>query len=331
MNRSASLALVLIAGITPAFAITVNTPANNSLLTSPFTLIASTTTCGSGNAVSMGYSLDYGSTTIVGTSFSALVISGDGPHILHVKCWGPNGASDVSDLNITLAPSTTVAPPNATIVSNIQTQTNWVWTMDTATSGTASGSSQIMTTPSLSGSSRKHAMSFTNNGGERFHTTIGADIIATHFVYDVQVMLANPAAIGNIEMDLNQVLSNGDTVIFGVQCDGWSGTWDYTVNAGTRTNPVDQWVQSNVPCAAPKTWTANTWHHIQIAYSRDAVGNVTYESVVLDGVQSAFSGATGNSAFSLGWASTLLTNFQLDGMGSGSTVAYVDNLSISRW
>src|SRR6266702_823545 len=316
-----------------AFAITVTTPSNNAQLTSPFQLVASTTTCGSQPAVSMGYSLDWGSSTIVKTNFSALVIAGDGQHILHVKCWGKNGAWGVTDLNITIIPSTTLAPPNATIVSHIQAQTNWAWSFDAGTSGTASGSSQIVTVPSLSGSARQHSVTFTGYGGERYHSRIGADPAATHFIYDVQVMLANPSAVANIEMDMYHVLDNGDTVIYGVQCDGWQGTWDYTLNTGTRTNPIDTWVHSNIPCPAPKTWTANTWHHIQISYFRDSVGTVTYESVVLDGKQTDFAGATGNSAFALGWGSTLITNFQLDGLGNngtGSATAYLDNLTISR-
>ena len=175
-------------------------------------------------------------------------------------------------------------------------------------------------------------MSFANNGGEIYHATFGSDFAATHFIYDAQVWIDNPSQIANIEMDMNQVLANGDTVIYGVQCDGWSGTWDYTINIGTRTNPAGHWERSNVPCPNPKTWTAKTWHHVQISYSRDSVGIVTYESVVLDGVQSNFAGATANSAYALGWSSALLTNFQIDGMGTaGSAVAYLDNLTVSRW
>jgi hypothetical protein len=38
------------------------------------------------------------------------------------------------------------------------------------------------------------------------------------------------------------------------------------------------------------------------------------------------------SAFALGWGSTLLTNFQVDGMGaSGSPTVYIDELAIYRW
>jgi len=59
---------------------------------------------------------------------------------------------------------------------------------------------------------------------------------------------------------MNQVMANGETVIFAVQCDGYS-TWDYTTNAGTPQNPVDQWLHSTAPCN-PQNWTTNTWHQL---------------------------------------------------------------------
>jgi hypothetical protein len=121
-------------------------------------------------------------------------------------------------------------------------------------------------------------------------------------------------------------------VIFGFQCDGYSGTWDYTQNLGTPAAPQNHWEHSNVACPAPKTWTPNVWHTVQVSYFRDEVGNVTFESVVLDGQQSDFVGASGLAAYSLGWGTTLLTNFQIDGHGTtGSANVYVDNLTVSRW
>jgi hypothetical protein len=58
---------------------------------------------------------------------------------------------------------------------------------------------------------------------------------------------------------------------------------------------------------------------------------VTYSSVVLDGVEQQIN-ATVNSAFALGWAPTLLTNFQIDGsVVQGSSAVYIDQLTISRW
>lgn len=324
--------LALVASVSPSFAITVTTPSSGAPVTSPFSLVASTSACGSQPAVSMGYSLDYGSTTIVPTSFSAMVIAGNGQHILHVKCWGSSGASGDTDVDITVVP-VTAAPPSGIVLANgIQTLPGWAWNSDPGTPGIATGSSAVVASPSLSGAARQYSMSFSNLGGEIYHTTFGADPNSTHFVYDTQLWITNPAAIANIEMDMNQVVANGNTVIYGVQCDGYSGTWDYTINAGTPANPIDKWVHSTAACTAPSKWAPNTWHHVQIAYSRDSAGNVTYQSVVLDGVESDFTGAVGNSAFTLGWASTLLTNFQIDGLGpTGSTTAYLDNLTVYRW
>jgi hypothetical protein len=278
----------------------------------------------------MGYSIDYGVTSIVSTSFSSLVLAGNGPHILHVKCWGTNGAAGDTDLNITVVPTPSVPQ---TIIGSVQKLSGWTWTHDPGTGGSSVGSSSIVASPSLSGAARQFSMSFSDYGGEIYHTSFAADPTATHFIYDAQLWISNPSTVANIEMDLNQVIANGDTVIYGVQCDGWSGTWDYTVNNGTPTAPIDSWIHTNVPCPEPKTWAANTWHHVQIAYFRDALGNVTYQSVVLDGALSEFTGATGSSAFSLGWGPTLLTNFQLDGLSpnSGSVTAYLDNVTISLW
>jgi hypothetical protein len=132
-------------------------------------------------------------------------------------------------------------------------------------------------------------------------------------------------------MDMNQVMSNGQTVIFGFQCDGWSGTWDYTANQGTPENYADAWLHSKAACN-PRQWSTNTWHHVQVSYSRDDSGNVTYGSVWLDGAESILN-VTVPSAFALGWAPTLLTNFQLDGSSatSGTSTAYLSDLTIYRW
>lgn len=280
----------------------------------------------------MGYSLDYGATAIVPASFSAMVIAGNGPHMLHVKCWGTSGAADDTDLNILVVPVTAYSSSSIVTANGVQSMQGWTWNNDPGTQGSSYGTSGIVTSPSLSGAARQYSMSFAPYGGEIFHAAIGIDANAMHFIYDAEIMITNPSIVANVEMDMNQVMSNGNTVIFGVQCDGWSGTWDYTVNAGSVTSPVDSWRHTNSSCPRPSTWAANTWHHIQIAYSRDSAGNVTYQSAILDGVESDFSGAVGNSAFALGWDPALVTNFQVDALGAGgSTTAYVDNLTVYRW
>jgi hypothetical protein len=281
----------------------------------------------------MGYSIDDSTNTTVvySTSINATLSSPTGSHVLHVKSWGNQGASCVTNLAISVG-SLTPTSSTAIAVNGIQKQ-NYYWKGigDSGTNGTANGSMSMTSAPSLSGSTRKFVTNYRNSGGERFWTSFGADTRAHNFLYDVYVYLDSTATdIANIEMDMNQVIGNGQTIIYGFQCDGYTSTWDYTTNAGSPQNPVDQWVHSSVPCN-PRNWTRNAWHHVQIAYARDNSGNVTYKYVTLDGVQKNIN-ETVPSAFALGWGSTLLTNFQIDGLGGyGSANVYVDKLTVYRW
>lgn len=88
MKTFAFSIIALVASTVPVSAITVTAPVDGAQVTSPFTVTASTTFCDSQAAASMGYSIDNGASTIVhNTQLSAVVIAGDGPHVLHVKCW----------------------------------------------------------------------------------------------------------------------------------------------------------------------------------------------------------------------------------------------------
>lgn len=189
----------------------------------------------------------------------------------------------------------------------------------------------LTSSPSRSGFARSFKTSYTNSGGERYWVSFGSDTATTHFLYDAWIYFDSSSThIANLELDMNQVTSNGQTVIYGFQCDGGTGTWDYTKNAGTPQKPIDTWVHSKAPCN-PRKWKTNAWHHVQITYSRDSGGNVTYHSVWLDGAEQDLN-ATVPSSFALGWGSTLLTNFQIDGLGtSGTVTAYLDDLTIYRW
>jgi hypothetical protein len=211
---------------------------------------------------------------------------------------------------------------------------DWKVAYDTGTSGSsggASGVTSVVEEPSVSGQAREFSTTYTNSGGERYYASFGQDTEATHFLYDAWVYLDGSVSnVANLEMDMNQVMPNGQTVIYGFQCDGYSKTWDYTTNTGTPENPVDNWLKSDQACDVHQ-WSLNTWHHVQVAYSRDDAGNVTYQSVWLDGAEQDIN-ATVPSAFALGWSPTLLTNLQVDGMGAGgSSTVYLDQLTVYRW
>jgi hypothetical protein len=317
--------------------VTVSQPTANAELVSPFTLTASGTQCESQSVAAMGFSIDNSTaTTIVnGTAINAPVTSATGAHTLHVKSWGNQGAGCDTDIAITVMPSpVSTLPSNTITVQSIQALTNWQAAIDTATGAGAStvGVTSLTATPSLSGASRDFVTTFASIGGERYDVQFGSDTSATNFLYDTWVYIPNSSTdVANLEFDLNQVMANGNTVIFGIQCDSWSNTWDYTGNAGTPQSFSDVWLHSTSPCNLQK-WSTNTWHHVQLTYSRDTMGNATYQSVWLDNVEQDLN-ITVPDAFSLGWSPALLTNFQVDSMTSAdaTNTVYLDNLTVYRW
>jgi hypothetical protein len=323
--RNLFLSFLLLATLAiPAMAdLTVDSPGNGNEVVSPVTLSANAATCSNQPVTSIGYSLDDSSeTTIVkGTSVMAAVTSAVGLHTIHVKAWGNAGATCLSDVGIA------VTPAAAMLVSDIQKLGTWAERNDSAVGGTSTGTSTFTNF----GSTHQFNTRFSNYGAGLYFVSFGTDTSTNNFMYDGWVAFASPSTgVGNLEMDMNQVMANGQTVIFGFQCDGFSGTWDYTTNSGSPQSPVDEWIHSSAACN-PRKWSTNAWHHVQISYSRDDNGIVTYNAVSLDGVVSNIN-ATAPSAFALGWAPTLLTNFQIDGSSaSGSSTAYLDDLSVYRW
>lgn len=331
--------LICVAFAAPALAsVSVSSPGKGETVSSPFSLSASASPCSNQPISAMGYSLDNStSTTVVHSTYvSAKVSTSAGSHTLHVKSWGNKGAVCVTDVAIKVTSSTTLSalsiPSSASSNSSLQLLGNWKGERDSgAGSGSASGSTSLVGSPARSGGgTRAFASKFTSNGAMRYHVSFGDDTQATHFVYDAWVYLTSSAgSIANLEMDMNQVMPNGQTVIYGFQCDGYSSTWDYTANAGTPQKPSDVWRHTSVSCN-PRNWSRNAWHHVQVEYSRDSTGHVTYSAVTLDGARHVIN-ATVLSAFALGWSPTLLTNFQVDGLGSGSNTVYLSDLKISRW
>jgi hypothetical protein len=318
----------------PAYAgVTVASPATGSEVGAPFKLSASASTCSSQTVKTMGYSLDSSSDTTVvsGSAVESNVTSTTGAHTLHVKAWGSQGAACVTDVSINVTESGALAPSDAIHVSSIQAMSGWVAQHDTGGSGSASGTMSVVNSPSQSGSARKFVSSFSNNGDERYSVSFSDDTAATNFLYDAWVYFTSSSSkIGNLEMDLNQVMANGQNAIIAMQCSGYSGTWEYTKNAGTPEKPIVEWKSSAATCN-PRNWKIDAWHHVQIQTSRDDSGNVTYQSVWLDGAKQSINIKV-PSAFALGWAPVLQTQFQVDGYGgSGTTTVYLDNLKVYSW
>ncbi len=265
-----------------------------------------------------------------------------GAHTVHVKASGDNGAVCVTDIDVNVAAAsdasasadvfsdTSLVPSNAVKNSNIQAIGHWDAKHDSGTSGSSTGKTTLVGSPSHSGVTREFATNFKSKAGERYAVAFADNQSATNFLYDAWLYIKGSAShIANIEMDLNQTMTNGETVIFGMQCDGYNGRWDYTENLGSARHARGHWAASSASCN-PHSWSVNKWHHVQISYSRNSSGHVTYHAVYFDGTKHTIN-HTVFAARSLGWGNSLSTNFQIDGLSRGTATLYVDSLTISRW
>lgn len=319
----------------PSFAgVVINSPSNGSTVGSPFQLSAYTSLCSGQQVSATGYSLDSSTYTTIfkAPAITTNVSAAPGGHTLHVKAWGVSGAACVTDVGITVSSSAAAVPAYSSSVSSIQTFGGWTAVHDKGTPGGSSGWSAITSSPSRTGAARKFAMNYWYYGGERYSLTFGDDESASNFKLDAWVFIpSSNSGLKNLELDLNQVLAGGQTVIYGMQCDGWSNTWDISVNKGTTSKPWNTWAHTSAPCNV-HNWSTNTWHHVQLSYSRNETGWITYKSATLDGVSHSIN-TTVLGAFDLGWSPTLLVNVQLDGStsGSGSASVIIDDLTIYRW
>jgi hypothetical protein len=328
--------------------ITVAAPVNGTSVSSPVWVRAHNVGCDGLAPTAFGYSIDNSSALTRGVTaydIDARAAIPAGSHTIHYKAWTTNGACPVVSTSFKVAGgststgstsggttssssgSTAYSLPSYAIPSaNLDGIGGWSGEHDAGTAGSSRGSMAYPASVPSYGDARKFYMTYSDHGGERWHVSFGKNETATHFVLDTYVFIVNPSQVANLELDLNQVLSNGETVIYGTQCSKYSQTWEYT------ETPLPHWRSSGIPCN-PLHWAANTWHHIQIGYHRSG-GVVTHDWVNFDGTHRVFTNSTHNSARSMGWArGTLLVNVQVDGAnkGSGSVTMYIHKLTFYHW
>jgi hypothetical protein len=294
-----------------ASVISTASPIKDSSVQSPVSVRAHTTGCDGAGPVAFGYSVDDRTSLVPGaTVFEIDAIDSSipvGAHTIHFKAWTDKGLCPVVDVPFTVVATGSGSgsgniPPSAASWSGLAGASNWVVVHDTGTPGSSTGETEYpVANPSLDGKARKFSITYEDHGGERSSLDFAHhQTIPTYFVYETHVYLPEPSEVENVEMDMNQVVSSGETVIFGTQCASGSGTWEYTTVSLVDGKPKTGWHPSNLECD-PKSWTAKTWHHIQIASHRDSHGVVTYDWVTFDGTTKSFVGASGASAESLGW------------------------------
>jgi len=335
---SIALSFSLSAAVPAMAGVTVSSPSNDDQVSSTFTLSAWATSCSSQNVNAMGYSFDSSSdTTIVnGQSINTSVSGPSGHHTLHVKAWG-SGTACVADINLDIGSGSSggsdnpIVPSSAALVSHLEAMSGWRAQHDNGGSGSASGSTTMVSSPSESGSAREFETEFWGSGDERYSLAFSDDTSAENFFYDTWVYVTSSSShIGNLEFDINQTMSDGKTVMFGIVCDGYTGHWAYTVNTGSDSDPSPRHVTKSGTYCNPRALSQYTWHHLQAYYSHDSSGYITYRSVWLDGTEVKID-ETVFGKYSLGWGPTINTQFQVDGLGSNHATVYLGDLKVSRW
>jgi hypothetical protein len=337
----------------PALAsnVTIASPLNGTNVSSPVWIRAHNIGCLGVPPSAFGYSIDNAATIFRGeTAYDIdvphLALS-PGTHIVHFKSWTDNGACPVVNTQFTVgaAPAPAPPPPSSTPPSSaaygipayavstgdLDARLGWSQIHDGGTPGTSRGSSVYPATTPVYDDARKFFMTYTNRGGERWNLNAGKDAKATHFVLDAYIFLPNPSQVLNLEMDINQVTANGDTVILSTQCAGINGVgaWEAGYTVGPKT---DHWWASGIKCD-PRKWAPNVWHHVQIGMHRDANGVVTHDWVDFDGAHHPW-GYTRQSSHFLGWAPAVVNvQYQIEGSstGSGSVTSFVHKLTVYRW
>ena len=317
--------------------ITVASPVNGTTVSSPTLVKAHNIGCDGLKPSAFGFSIDNETGLISGETGYDIDVPQQGltpgAHIIHFKSWTNAGACPVVNTQIEVSKSSPSAestgiPANADASPNLD-YSRWNEIHDGGTPGGSKGTTVFPASTPLYDDAREFYMTYYNRGGERWSLQFAKDETATHFAIDTYVYLADPSQVQNIELDVNQVTSSGETVILGTQCSSLTGTWESAYTSGH----YDHWWSSNVKCN-PRNWAANQWHHIQIGMHRDNTGVVTHDWVELDGARSVFEEAPRPSFQKLGWPlGVLVVNYQIEGESpqSGSVRSYIHKMTVYRW
>jgi hypothetical protein len=227
-------------------------------------------------------------------------------------------------------PVAPIIPATAKNTGNILIIPGWKMEKDGGTPGTAKNIS--MTVNPTAGSALFGADQ-TGKGGVRWSVTAAKNVsdTVTHFCYDILMQFQDPTQQACVEMDINQVTSDGLTWLLCVQASEYSDSYEYTLSksaGGFGWNPST--IKVN-----PTLWPKNVNKHIRIFTHRDlTTGKTVYDGVEEDSNYNPFAATClGISDAAMGWTKgIILPNFQLDGANAaGHISALVQNFNISYW
>jgi hypothetical protein len=236
-----------------------------------------------------------------------------------------NGANPAPSPGASPSPTPTGgAPSNAQVISNIQKLTGWQTCVLSCAGAPAAVFSltQGIASPSLTGSSDRFSLlaGTSSFGAVMWFNALGAHNSATHFLFDLNFYVDNPAAAQALEFYVTQS-AGGARYDFGTQCDLAGGhAWRMWDNIGKK------WVASAATCPTP---AAKTWNHAVFEFERQTGGNLSFTAVTVNGQRSVVNLSMQHTADS---SSGLDVAYQLDANGSGTPYSvWVDKVSLTYW
>src|SRR6476661_4685866 len=218
---------------------------------------------------------------VVFTLAASTVIAGCGGSMASSSSSTVNGANPAPSPGASPSPTPSGAPSNAQVIPDIQKLTGWQTCVLSCAGAPAAVFSMTegIATPSLSGSSARFSILTGTQpfGAVMWFKALGAHNSATHFLFDLEYYVDNPAAAQAMEFYVTQS-SGGSRYNFGAQCDlAGAHAWRMWDNIGKK------WVASAAICPEP---AARTWNHAVFEFQRQTGGNLIFTAVTVNGQRS---------------------------------------------
>ena len=262
---------------------------------------------------------------VVLTLATSIAIAGCGGSTASSSSATASGANPAPSPGASPSPTPTGgAPSNAQVISDIQKLTGWQTCVLSCAGAPAAvfSMTQGIASPSLSGSSDRFSLlaGTSSFGAVMWFNALGAHNSATHFLFDLNFYVDNPAAAQALEFYVTQS-TGGARYNFGTQCDLAGGhAWRMWDNIGKK------WVASAATCPTP---TAKTWNHLVFEFQRQTGGDVMFTAVTLNGQRSLVNLSMQHTADT---NSGLDVAYQSDANGSGTPYSvYLDKVSVTYW
>lgn len=317
----------------------VTSPANNSVITSPVSYVATATTSCAKGVASMGVYVNNKLMVVQnGAALNTQLSLGTGAQNTVVEEWDYCGGASYTPINLT-------AEGGHTVLSNLQASGGWnSWGQFAPNYADCPGScpgltwslDQHVQSPSLSGNASQFNIGGTTPYSDvlwsipligQFSTQnlpdAGHTLLPTihNFTYDSYFYVTDLAATQVLEFDINMYL-DGVGMLWGNQCNHLGGgTWDIWDNVNA------EWVSTGVAC----NLINGGWNHVTIQAQRGPNNAVMYQSITLNGVTANINKTYPPFTVPTSWWGVTV-NYQMDGnYKQAANTTYVDNFSLTYW